>query len=105
MLVDKGINIPYITRNLYIIVSADKYNIIMKYITDADWDQYNQISIRIRCEISTTKQFIFTVFYHKFCFPYSINFRTISFRTCKLALVPTYNYLFKIILVQVILLR
>ena len=97
--------------------SSNKYNSIAKDIMDADCTQHNQLSIINRCEINTTKQFInrceinttkqfiYTVFYHKFGFPYSIQFRTISFRTCKLALVPTYNYLLKVILVQNILFR
>ena len=104
MLVDRGINFEHTTRNLHTFISEDKYNSIAKYTMDADCTPHNQISIINRCEINTTKQFIYTVFYHKFGFPYSIQFRTISFRTCKLALVPTYNYLLKIILVQVILL-
>jgi hypothetical protein len=104
MLVDKGINLEHTTRHLYPVISEDKRNMTAKHIKDADYTQHNQISIINQCETNTTKQFKYTVFYHKFGFPYFIPFRTISSRTCKLTLVPTYNYPLKIILVQVILL-
>ena len=105
ILVDSGIICDHTTRNFYTCLSEDKYSSIANHIMDADYTQLIQISIINQCEINTMKQFIYTVFYHKFGFPYSIEFRTISFRTCKLALVPTYNYLLQIILVQIILVR
>jgi hypothetical protein len=44
-----------------------------------------------------------TVFYHKFGFPYTRIIRIVCFRTCSNTLVPTYNYLSWVILVQSVL--
>ena len=41
-----------------------------------------------------------TVFYHKFGFPYTQTIRIVCCRTCSNTLVPTYNYLSWVILVQ-----
>ena len=41
-----------------------------------------------------------TVFYHKFGFPYTQTIRIVWYRTCSNTLVPTYNYLSWVILVQ-----
>ena len=41
-----------------------------------------------------------TVFYQNFGFPYTQTIRIVCFRTCSNTLVPTYNYLSKVILVH-----
>jgi hypothetical protein len=80
-----------------------KKNKRMKYNTDYLFNSFKHRLKSTRCLIIEQRNHKHTVFYQNFGFPYTPIARIICFWTRSNTSVPTYNYLYQVILVQYIL--